>query len=119
LLWRLGKAVEKPPSKADIRDQLEREMARFLREGGSVQKIPRGQSGREPGEKPPQATRGLFSEPPATRTLVPEVVAAIEERRRALLKRTPQPKRKRRPEPRRKTIYDDFGEPLRRVWVED
>jgi hypothetical protein len=51
--------------------------------------------------------------------LVPEVVAAIEERRKAMLKRTPQRKRSRLPKTRKKTIYDDFGEPLRRVWIED
>ena len=53
------------------------------------------------------------------RTLVPEVVAAIEERRKALLKRTPKGRRQRSPQPRRKVIYDDFGEPLRKVWIDE
>lgn len=94
-------------------------MQRFLRDGGQVKEIPSGQSGKDPGEAPVFLSRRLFSEPPAQRTLVPEVVAAIEERRKALLKRTPTPKRGRRPRPRRKTIYDDFGEPLRKVWVDE
>ena len=61
----------------------------------------------------------VFVEPRPTRTLVPEVVAAIEARRKEQMKRKPAPKRSRLPRPRRKVIYDDFGEPLRRVWIEE
>jgi hypothetical protein len=111
--------VEKPPSKADLRARLQRETERFLREGGQVEEIPTGKSSREPGEEPPRFSRRLFTEPPAKRTLVPEVVAAIEARRQAMFKRSPTPKRSRLPRPRRKIIYDDFGEPLRKVWVDD
>ncbi len=84
-----------------------------------MKSIPRGLSGNEDTGAPGFATRRLFTEPRAERTLVPEVVAAIEKRRQSLRKRTPEPRRSRLPRPRRKTIYDDFGEPLRRVWVED
>jgi SutA RNAP-binding domain len=111
--------VKKPVSKADLRADLERATEAFLQQGGEVKSIPQGTSGTDPGGKPPYLSRRLFVEPRATRTLVPEVVAAIEERRKALLKRTPKPKRSRLPRPRRKTIYDDFGEPLRRVWIEE
>jgi hypothetical protein len=111
--------LEKALSKADIRAALERETQRYLREGGSVQAVPRGASGKDPGDAPLFLNRRLFTEPPTSRTLVPEVVAAIEERRKAMLKRTPTRKRSRLPKPRRKTIYDDFGEPLRQIWVEE
>lgn len=111
--------VKKPVSKADLRADLERATETFLREGGKVNSVPQGTSGTDPDTPPPYLTRRLFVEPRASRTLVPEVVAAIEERRKNLLKRTPKPRRSRLPRPRRKTIYDDFGEPLRRVWVEE
>lgn len=111
--------MKKPVSKADLRADLEQATEAFLQEGGEVKAIPRGTSGTDPQSPPDYLTRRLFIEPKAPRTLVPEVVATIEERRKALLKRSPKPRRSRLPRPRRKTIYDDFGEPLRRVWVED
>ena len=111
--------MKKPISKEDLRADLERETQRFLSRGGSVEDVPRGKSGNDPLEAPVFLSRRLFIEPRAERTLVPEVVAAIEERRKAMLKRTPQRKRSRLPKARKKTIYDDFGEPLRRVWIED
>ncbi|MEQ9463867.1 MAG: hypothetical protein RJQ10_09405 [Haliea sp.] len=111
--------MKKPPSKAELREALENETRRFLQKGGEVESVPQGISGKDPLDAPLYLTRRLFLEPRAERTLVPEVVAAIEQRRKALLKRNPGPKRSRRPQPRRKTLYDDFGEPLRRVWVED
>ena len=110
----------KPPvSKADLRAELEREMERFMRQGGKVENIPAGISGKDPGDPPLFLNRRLFIEPRGSRTLVPEVVAAIEARRKLKPGRSPQPRRKRLPRPRRKLIYDDFGEPLRKVWVEE
>lgn len=110
--------MKKPVSKADIRDELLEEMEQFLKKGGSVDEIPQGISGNTPGEPPAFVSQRLFIEPKTTRTLVPEVVAAIESRRRE--KYRPKSKAKSRlPRPRRKIIYDDFGEPLRKVWTED
>ncbi|WP_347136807.1 hypothetical protein [Parahaliea mediterranea] len=106
-------------SKADLRADLERATEAFLQEGGQVEAIPRGTSGTDPQSPPDYLTRRLFVEPRTTRTLVPEVVATIEERRKALSKRNTKPRRGPLSRPRRKTIYDDFGEPLRRVWIED
>lgn len=114
-----GNILKKPVSKADIRDELQDEVERFLQEGGRVQNIPQGISGKDPGDPPLFLNRRLFIEPRGTRTLVPEVVAAIEARRKDRNKRKPQRKLSRLPQPRRKTIYDDFGEPLRRVWVDE
>lgn len=111
--------VKKLPSKAELRAALEHETQRFLKTGGEVEAVPQGISGKDPLAAPLYLTRRLFLEPRAERTLVPEVVAAIEQRRKSMLKRNPGPKRSRRPQPRRKTLYDDFGEPLRRVWVEE
>lgn len=111
--------MKKTVSKADIRAELERETQRFLKQGGEVENVPRGISGKDPSDPPLFLNRTLFVEPKTRRTLVPDVVAAIEARRQAKRKtRTPR-KRSRLPQPRRKVIYDDFGEPLRKVWVED
>jgi hypothetical protein len=111
--------VKKPPSKADIRAHLAREMERFEQKGGTVTKVPRGISGRDALEAGSQHTGRLFLEPSTKRTHVPEVIAAIEARRKARLKHKPTPKPRLPPKRRKKTIYDDFGEPLRTVWVED
>jgi len=111
--------LKKPISKAEIRAELEREVECFLTRGGKVERVPPGASGKDANEPPLFLNRRLFVEPSTPRTLVPEVVAAIEARRRDKLKRTPAPKRSRLPRPRRKIIYDDFGEPLRKVWVEE
>lgn len=111
--------MKKAVTKADLRADLERATEAFLRKGGQVKAIPPGTSGTPSDSAPPSVTRRLFVEPRAERTLVPEVVAAIEQRRKAALKRSPSRKRSRLPRPRRKVIYDDFGEPLRRVWVDD
>lgn len=110
--------VKKPVSKADLRKQLDQETERFLRQGGNVDKIPQGISGKEPGDAPVFLNRRLFVEPRTSRTLVPEVVEAIESRRREKRGRKPAARR-RVPRPRRKVIYDDFGEPIRKVWLDE
>ena len=117
-LYTRKSALKKPVSKADIRNQLQAETERFLARGGEVEEVPQGTSGKNPGDPPLYVNRRLFIEPKAPRTLVPEVVAAIEKRRRDKTRRKTTPKG-RLARPRRKVIYDDFGEPLRRVWVDD
>lgn len=110
--------MKKPVSKADIRDKLLQETESFLERGGAVNKIPTGLSGKDPGAPPLFLNRRLFVEPKGTRTLIPEVVAAIEARRLEKFRRKPQ-HRPRLPRPRRKIIYDDFGEPLRKIWLDE
>ena len=111
--------LKKLVSKAQIRSDLEREVSRFLSHGGEIENVPTGVSGKDAGEVPLLHNRRLFLEPKESRTLVPEVVAAIEQRRQDRLKRTPARKRSRLPKLREKVIYDDFGEPLRRVVVDE
>ena len=111
--------MKKPVSKSDIRDELQQETERFLQQGGQVESIPRGISGKDPGDAPMFLNRRLFVEPRTKRTPVPEVVAAIEARRKEKFMRKPQRERSRLPQPRRKIIYDDFGEPLRKIWVDE
>tara|TARA_R110001592_G_scaffold337300_1_gene623778 strand:- start:404946 stop:405314 length:369 start_codon:yes stop_codon:yes gene_type:complete len=111
--------LKKPVSKADERARLLREMEGFLNGGGEVENVPTGVSGKDPGDPPLFLNRRLFLEPPLPRTPIPEVVAAIEARRRLKPRRGPVRSTSRLPRPRRKTIYDDFGEPLRKVWVDE
>ena len=111
--------LKKPVSKAEIRAELERETEQFLKRGGQVDQVPQGVSGKDAADAPMFLNRRLFVEPRGSRTLVPEVVAAIEARRREQLKRRATPKRSRLPRPRKKIIYDDFGEPLRKIWVDE
>lgn len=110
--------LKKTVSKADIRDKLLQEIERFLEQGGSVNEIPCGISGKDPGDPPLFLNRRLFVEPRNPRTPIPEVVAAIEARRLQKF-RQKSPQKRRLPSPRRKILYDDFGEPLRRIWSED
>ncbi len=111
--------MKKPVSKADLRADLQRQVENYLDRGGRVEQVPTGHSGKDPTEPPLYLNRRLFLEPRSQRTPVPEVVARLEERRQQRLKRTPTRKRSRLPSPRRKTLYDDFGEPLRRIWVDE
>jgi len=105
-------------TKAAIRLELEQATQQFLKVGGEVNAVPRGATAWEPGTKPPPS-RPLFTEPPGERTPVPEVVATIEARRESLKESRKPSRTPRRTRRRKQIIYDDFGEPLRHVWVED
>ena len=111
--------MKKPVSKDDIRKAMTQEVERFLRDGGEVDAIPTGLSGHDAMTNSPFTSKRLFLEPTGKRTLVPEVVATIEARRKDMLKRSPARKKSRLPTPRKKVIYDDFGEPVRKIWIED
>ena len=54
--------------------------------------------------------------PIKNRTYVNDMVAKIDERKRKGIKKPPAKVTKR---PKKKIIYDDFGEPLREVWVDE
>lgn len=92
-------------------------MEEYLRRGGEVQEVARGISGRFEG---PPRQHSAESAPRSERTYLPEVVAAIEERRQQLQQKGRPPKSEgSRRKPRKKMIYDDFGEPLRWQWEEE
>ena len=112
-------AVKKLQTKAEIRAHLEQEMQLYEQDGGRVTEIPRGISGNDATGNSTSHTGRLFLEPSVKRTHVPEVIAAIEARRKDKLVHKPKSKPQRTSRRRRKTIYDDFGEALRTVWVDD
>jgi hypothetical protein len=102
--------AKRPPSKAELRRELERATRRFISDGGEVEEVPAGTSVYAPGTRPPP-TQPLFTQPRETRTPLNDVAAALDARRAARKRR--RVVRSRKPEPRRQVIYDDFGEPLR------
>lgn len=100
-------------TKAQQRAELNDEIERFLQHGGEVKAVKQGMSGNE-------SNINLFSrssmpfEPKTERTPVTEAIQALDARKQ---KGPLTPPRKRRPQ--KKLITDDFGEPVRWVWVED
>jgi hypothetical protein len=112
--------MEKPKSKAELRAELEREINAYLHRGGTVQRVAHGISGQDALQRPRPPTAQLFTRARVERTPVNDVIAAIEARRAALRTRSrPSSPRQRSPRRRQDWLYDDFGEPLRRVWVEE
>lgn len=105
--------VKRPISKADIRSDMDKQIADFLDNGGKVAEVERGISGRNSNE-PLKPDTSNFQQPKVGRTYVPEVIAALDARRKPPTEKTKPARRK----PYKKIFYDDFGEPLRWEWVE-
>ena len=104
---------KKPPDKSQLRKELQQQVRDYLQHGGEIHQIPRGVSGRDnPLEGLPTA---FFTQPKAERTPIPEVLAALDSRRQ----KKPKPGKKAQAKPKEKIIYDDFGEPIRKVWVDE
>lgn len=101
------------PTKAELRESLQRDVEEFLNHGGEIAEIPRGATGWENplAAKPDFAFVGPRNE----RTPVQDVVATIESRK---VKPARQAAPAGRRGPRKKAIYDDFGELIRWVWVD-
>ena len=110
------KPVTKPPSKKELRESLERDLQKFINSGGDVTEVPRGVSGRETADGVLKADRWQMDKSNGERTQIPEVLKALDSRK-GPVSRTAKPAPKKRP--RKKLIYDDFGEPLRWVWVDE
>ncbi len=105
--------MKKHPTKAELREELNNQVQAFLKKGGSISQYEMGDSGLVDGK---YNTRNMgFSAPPQERTPVNGVLARIDSRRS---KSSTSPVERSRRQPRKKIIYDDFGEPLRWVWVD-
>jgi len=109
---------KKSPSKAELRDQLDAEVARFLQQGGKIKQVAMGESGLVDGRY--NQHKPLFERPePQQRTPVHNLLAHIDARRKQKTTRTVSKRRTSTNNARKQVIYDDFGEPVRTVWVDE
>ena len=104
--------IKPTKTRRQLHQELEQQVQDFLHQGGHVNEVPRGLSGRLDANGPLISIFDGSSH--EDRTPLPGVVAAIEARKKAPLVSKPQKKR-----PRKKVILDDFGQPLRWEWVEE
>ncbi len=100
-------------TKAQIRAEIEQQVNEFVQQGGAVHDIPSGISGYTTNQNP--FAHMVMSGPPQQRTPLVEIIKQIDARKSP--RQNPLKTTKRRP--RRKLITDDFGEPVRWVWVEE
>lgn len=102
--------MKKLPTKKDLRNELDQQIADFLDQGGAVDKVEKGIS-RYNNAIPP-AFNQSFSGPAQKRTFINDVVNNLDQRKQANKKSSGEKPKK----PKRVLLYDDFGEPLRWVW---
>ena len=102
--------------KTDLRSAIDAEVRAFLDRGGAVNSVARGVSGREGTGAAFSGFRSFSPRAREERTYVPEVVAAIEARRKRSDR--PKPARTKKTGLMRRAVFDDFGEPIRYEWVE-
>lgn len=104
----------KKPTKTELRHQLQAEVSQFLQSGGSIKQVEMGATGLVDGKY--SSLKGSFSKPSQPRTPVHGLLAAIDSRRSA---NKVSARKTGRTHATKKVIYDDFGEPVRTVWVEE
>ena len=109
--------MKKPPSKQDMRERLEKQVAAFLSDGGTIQELKTGDSAYDRSSIPP-TTPPVFEARKTSRTPLNHVVAALDARRAEKRSRK-KIVRQRATKRKRQVVYDDFGEPLRVVWIEE
>ena len=109
--------MKKPPTKQDVRKRLEKQVAAFLSEGGKVQELKTGESAYDRSTIP-TITPPVFEARQTSRTPLNDVIAALDARRAEKRSRT-KIVRGRTPKRKKQVVYDDFGEPLRVVWIEE
>lgn len=105
--------MQKPKTKAQVRAEIEQQVASYLSEGGHVSQHPRGESGRLGALHPFKTSHS--ERPTEGRTPVNDAIAAIESRKRPSEK----PTRAQQKKPKKILLKDDFGQPLRWVWQDE
>ena len=112
LTGRLDSMIKPTKTRRQLHQELEEQVRQYLDSGGQVNEVPRGMSGRMDANGPLVALfEGNSHE---DRTPLPDVVAAIEAR-----KKPASPTKPKKSKPRKKVILDDFGQPLRWEWEEE
>lgn len=110
--------IIKQKSKSELREEIDADIRRFLDQGKNVTSIPRGISSRDEATSPLRPEKWHMEKSSGERTYLPEVIDALEQRKKAISAK-PNTTSQRKKTPRKKLIYDDFGEPLRWVWVDE
>ncbi len=106
--------MNKRPTKSETRQELEKQVSEFIQKGGAITQVDQGESGLEDGAY--HRNSFVFGQPKQDRTPASDSLAAIDSRRRSKVEKQTHTFSKR---PRKKIIYDDFGEPVREIWVSE
>ncbi len=99
-------------TKAQVRAEIDEQINQYIAAGGEVKQVAKGVSGNM--DNTNHFSSSSSFQPKQERTPVTDVIQQVEERRKH---KSPTPL-KRPPRPRKKLITDDFGEPLRWVWID-
>lgn len=108
--------MKKISPKQYVRDEVARQIEVFLAKGGEITQVAAGETGWDNKKGAIKPTKAIFDKSPETRTPLDHVAATVDARREENKKpaKKPQPSK-----PKEKIIYDDFGDPIRRVWVDE
>ncbi len=106
--------MNKRQTKSEIRDSLNNEVDEFIKQGGQIKKFDQGDSSLIDGRY--DRNQFVYGFPKQSRTPVPDTMQQIDERKSKSHKSSPVATRTRRV---KKIIYDDFGDPLREIWVDE
>lgn len=98
-----------------MRKELQSKTKEFLSKGGEIQRCDRGETA-EPYDQPRNKSVFVTPSPLKTRTYLNDVVSRLDSRKKKN-KQAPAAK-KPTARPKKKIIYDDFGEPVREVWID-
>ena len=91
---------------------MDNEVEQYLGKGGAVREFERGESGLLNGKIDERSTG--FEKGKQERTPLIDVLNTVDERKKASSNVTPVQNKR----PRKKIIYDDFGEPVREIWID-
>lgn len=104
--------MNKRLTKREIHQQMQQEISQFLEQGGEVHEFERGESALINGKLDDRSSG--FGQGRKKRTPLNDELKAVDERKKSPAPPVVQKVRR----PYKKIIYDDFGEPIREVWVE-
>jgi hypothetical protein len=104
--------MNKRLTKREIHQQMQQEISQFLDNGGEVHEFERGESALINGKLDDRSSG--FGQGKQKRTPLTDELKAVDERKKV----PAAPKMQKVRRPYKKIIYDDFGEPIREVWVE-
>ncbi|MCJ8298910.1 MAG: hypothetical protein MJK13_08255 [Pseudomonadales bacterium] len=103
----------KRPTKTEIRNSLAAQVNEYLNQGGQIKQFEQGDSSLIDGKY--DRNQFVYGLPKQQRTPISQTLNVIDGRKKQhIVALSKKPKLRRV----KKTIYDDFGEALREVWVD-